>query len=151
MYPSANPPTRLLTYPPNNPPILLRNLLSPHSFIYPRYALFLLATRVSFHIQTHTHTSTHFPSIHTSHTYCDMLRYICNHRYSQPSIVPFHLSLFTSLTNLKLFLSINVSKKLEQVNLVLIQIILYSLMMRYYTDHRLLITVVSEYFYELLH
>jgi hypothetical protein len=141
MYPSANPPTRLLTYPPNHPPILIRNLLSPHSFIYPRYALFLPATLVSVHIQTHTHTSTHFPSIHTSHTYCDLLHCIYNHRYSQSSIVPFHLYLFTSLTNKKFFVSINVGEKLKQMNLVLRQIILYSLIMRYISDHRLLITV----------
>jgi len=48
-------------------------------------------------------------------------------------------------------MSINVSEKLKQINLVLIQIILYSLIMRYITDHRLLITVVFVYFYELLH
>ena len=106
MYQSANPPTRLLTYPPNYPPIFLRNLLSPHSFIYPRYALFLPATLVSFHIQTHNHTS-----IHTSYTYCDLLHYMYNHRYSQSSIIPFHLSLFTSLTNRELFLNIILSKK----------------------------------------
>lgn len=151
MYPSANPPTCLLTYPPNHPPILLRNLLSPHSFIYPRYALFLSATLVSFHIQARTHTSTHFLSIHTSHAYFSLLHYIYNYRYGQSSIVPFHLSLFTSLTNRKFFVSINVSNKLEQMYLVVTQIILHSLIMRYITDHRLLIAVVYEYFYELLH
>jgi len=51
--------------------------------------------------------------------------------------------------NRKLFVSINVSEKLKQLNLVLIRIILYSLIMWYITDHPLQITVVVEYFYGL--
>jgi hypothetical protein len=128
IYPSANPPTRLLTYPPNHPPILLRNLLSAYIFICSSYALFLPSFLVSFHVQTHTHTSTHFPSIHTSHTYCDLLHYICDHRYSQSSIVPFHLSLFTSLTNRK-FIHKEKSNKMQQCIKILVFHIYMKLLM----------------------
>ena len=60
MYLSANPPTRLLTYPPNHPPILIRNLLSPQCTFPSGHSC------VCSHPNTYPHIHP-FPSIHTSH------------------------------------------------------------------------------------